>query len=282
MHPARSRRRQRDRGSPARRRGDPQGVLPRDPARAADRDHRPRRCADDRRVRPRRRRRRARPPARGHRQRARAARPRVGAPARRAPHRAATATSCAAMIEDLLKDLIRTERRSLDLEDQRRAAAESPRSRPVSDRRARARGRGPARRAARGRRDHELRVRHAARMRSARPAEASRRRPRAGRRQLPGSTGSRPSAGCATRRAGLPAFLHDLGHGPRPRRARRGPRGRRASSTSLWPTSTSSSSRLAQLARDGQARTREQTYLQRIKERHEHVLARYRSLPRDA
>jgi len=40
--------------------------------------------------------------------------------------------------------------------------------------------------------------------------------------------------------------------------------------------------RLAQLARDGQARNREQTYLERIKERHELVLARYRSLPRDA
>ena len=40
--------------------------------------------------------------------------------------------------------------------------------------------------------------------------------------------------------------------------------------------------RLAQLAREGQARNREQTYLERIKERHEHVLARYRSLPRDA
>ncbi|HET9989946.1 MAG TPA: response regulator, partial [Kofleriaceae bacterium] len=40
--------------------------------------------------------------------------------------------------------------------------------------------------------------------------------------------------------------------------------------------------RLAQLARDGLARNREQTYLERIKERHEHVLARYRALPRDA
>jgi CheY-like chemotaxis protein len=40
--------------------------------------------------------------------------------------------------------------------------------------------------------------------------------------------------------------------------------------------------RLALLAREGQARNREQTYLERIKERHEHVLARYRSLPRDA
>jgi CheY-like chemotaxis protein len=40
-------------------------------------------------------------------------------------------------------------------------------------------------------------------------------------------------------------------------------------------------SQLSQLARDGMARNREQTYLERIKERHEHVLARYRSLPRD-
>jgi len=40
--------------------------------------------------------------------------------------------------------------------------------------------------------------------------------------------------------------------------------------------------RLAQLARDGLARNREQTYLERIKERHEQVLARYRSLPRGA
>lgn len=39
--------------------------------------------------------------------------------------------------------------------------------------------------------------------------------------------------------------------------------------------------RLAQLARDSLHRTREHVYLQRIKERHERVLARYRTLPRE-
>lgn len=39
--------------------------------------------------------------------------------------------------------------------------------------------------------------------------------------------------------------------------------------------------RLAQLAQDALERTREQLYLQRIKARHERVLARYRSLPRE-
>jgi hypothetical protein len=39
--------------------------------------------------------------------------------------------------------------------------------------------------------------------------------------------------------------------------------------------------RLAQLARESLHHTREHVYLQRIKERHERVLARYRSLPRD-
>lgn len=39
--------------------------------------------------------------------------------------------------------------------------------------------------------------------------------------------------------------------------------------------------RLAQLARESLDRTREQAYVQRIKERHERVLARYRSLPRE-
>ena len=39
--------------------------------------------------------------------------------------------------------------------------------------------------------------------------------------------------------------------------------------------------RLAQLARESLERTREQLYLQRIKARHERVLARYRSLPRE-
>ncbi len=39
--------------------------------------------------------------------------------------------------------------------------------------------------------------------------------------------------------------------------------------------------RLAQLAREALERTREQTYLHRIKARHERVLARYRSLPRE-
>jgi CheY-like chemotaxis protein len=38
--------------------------------------------------------------------------------------------------------------------------------------------------------------------------------------------------------------------------------------------------RLAQLARDALGRTRESVYLRRIKERHERVLARYRSLPK--
>jgi hypothetical protein len=38
-------------------------------------------------------------------------------------------------------------------------------------------------------------------------------------------------------------------------------------------------SRLAQLAQDSLSRTRESLYLERIKERHERVLARYRSLP---
>ena len=39
--------------------------------------------------------------------------------------------------------------------------------------------------------------------------------------------------------------------------------------------------RLAQLAHESLARTREHTYLERIKARHERVLARYRSLPRE-
>jgi two-component system, cell cycle response regulator DivK len=39
--------------------------------------------------------------------------------------------------------------------------------------------------------------------------------------------------------------------------------------------------RLAELARESLSRTREVVYLQRIKERHERVLARYRALPRD-
>ena len=39
--------------------------------------------------------------------------------------------------------------------------------------------------------------------------------------------------------------------------------------------------RLSQLAHEALERTREQLYLQRIKVRHERVLARYRSLPRE-
>jgi hypothetical protein len=39
--------------------------------------------------------------------------------------------------------------------------------------------------------------------------------------------------------------------------------------------------RLCQLARDSLHHTREHVYLQRIKQRHERVLARYRSLPRE-
>ena len=40
--------------------------------------------------------------------------------------------------------------------------------------------------------------------------------------------------------------------------------------------------RLSQLAQESLGRSREHTYLERIKARHERVLARYRSLPRDA
>ena len=40
--------------------------------------------------------------------------------------------------------------------------------------------------------------------------------------------------------------------------------------------------RLAQLARESLQRTREHSYVERIKERHERVLARYRQLPREA
>jgi DNA-binding response OmpR family regulator len=40
--------------------------------------------------------------------------------------------------------------------------------------------------------------------------------------------------------------------------------------------------RLAHVAKDALARTREHSYLERIKTRHERVLARYRSLPRGA
>jgi FixJ family two-component response regulator len=39
--------------------------------------------------------------------------------------------------------------------------------------------------------------------------------------------------------------------------------------------------RLSQLAHASLARTREHDYLERIKERHERVLARYRALPRE-
>ena len=39
--------------------------------------------------------------------------------------------------------------------------------------------------------------------------------------------------------------------------------------------------RLSQLAHEALGRTRELVYLQRIKDRHERVLARYRSLPRE-
>jgi DNA-binding NarL/FixJ family response regulator len=38
--------------------------------------------------------------------------------------------------------------------------------------------------------------------------------------------------------------------------------------------------RLAELARESASRTRESQYVQRIKERHERVLEKYRSLPR--
>jgi CheY-like chemotaxis protein len=98
--------------------------------------------------------------------------------------------------------------------------------------------------------------------------------------QLPGADGLETVRRLRDRVAGLPAFLMTSVHDA-DLAARAADLGVVGFVQKPLPDVGEVVNRLAQLARDSLERTREQLYLQRIKARHERVLARYRSLPRE-
>lgn len=205
---------------------------------------------------------------------------------------ASSLASQRAMIEDLLKDLIRTERRSIEAEDKlaaqaRRVTGEQP---SISE------FRGPAVLLVEHDRDvadeladlleaagvatyayvtGEEAIREAETLFSTTGLDLA-----LIAAQLPGIDGLETIRRLRDRVAGLPAFLMtsvieaDLAAGA----ADLGVVGFVQKPLADMQEVVD---RLAQLARESLGRTREGAYLQRIKERHERVLARYRSLPRE-
>lgn len=195
------------------------------------------------------------------------------------------------MIEDLLKDLIKTERRSIDVEEQLKGYAKTSGAHPVTEQR------GPS----------VLLVEHdravadelADKLESAGVAtfayvtgeEAVREAKTLAKSatgldlvlvaaQLPGIDGLETIRRLRDRIAHLPAFLMtsvldaDLA-------ASAADLGVVGFVTKPLADLDEVVGRLAQLAKESMERSREQQYVQRIKERHERVLERYRSLPRE-
>jgi len=205
---------------------------------------------------------------------------------------ARTAATLRAMIEDMLKDLILTERRSIDLEDRlaqfesvtgevRELVDQRPPSMLLVE---------PALDIAK---DLADRLEQAGVVTYAFVAGEDATRELDGllasgagfdlaliAAQLPGIDGLETVRRLRDRLPGLPAFLvtsvHDADLA-----ARAADLGVVGFVQKPLPDLEEVVSRLAQLAHDALERTREQLYLQRIKARHERVLARYRSLPRE-
>ena len=190
----------------------------------------------------------------------------------------------------MLKDLIRTERRSIDLEEQlarthaRDARAERPRpaaillvehDRDVADDLAeRLEAAGVTTLAYITGEDA---VREADQTLAAGSCRLS--TSRWSRRSCPDIDGLETIRRLRDQAPGLPGVPDDLGPRRRPRR--------RAADLGVVgfvqkPLADVDDGRAARAARrESLSRTREHTYLERIKERHERVLARYRSLPRE-
>ncbi len=194
-----------------------------------------------------------------------------------------------AIVEELLKDLIRTERRAIDAEEALAARTRTSREFPVID------ARPPAvllveheRHVADDLADQleaagvatfayvsgEEAIREAAML-----AETSGLDLALVAARLPGMDGRETVRRLRERIAGLPAFLmvSEAADALPPDAAELGIIG---VVHKPIPNLEQLVERVAELARDSRHRTRESLYLQRIKERHEHVLERYRSLPR--
>jgi CheY-like chemotaxis protein len=206
--------------------------------------------------------------------------------------RATAAHTLRAMIEDLLKDLIRTERRHIDLE-QKLAQFESvtgetgpfealrepaillvePDKKVARELAERLEGAGVSTFAyVSGEdacREIESLLRGGAAFDLALVAA-----------QLPGIDGLETVRRLRDRIGGLPAFLMTAVHDA-DLAARVADLGVVGFVQKPLPDIDEVVARLSQLAREALERTREQLYLQRIKVRHERVLARYRSLPRE-
>ncbi len=198
---------------------------------------------------------------------------------REAARTAMRADQLRAMVEDLLKDLIKTERRSIQLEEQfipsSRGDTREPavliveRERKVADALA-----------------DQLEAAGVISYAYASGDDASREATRLAvdlavvAAQLPGIDGLKTIRRLRVQAPGLPAFL--LTSVPDPELAARaadlGVVGFVQKPLANLPEVVA---RLAQLARESLARAREHTYLERIKESHERVLAGYRALPRD-
>jgi CheY-like chemotaxis protein len=202
-----------------------------------------------------------------------------------------TARTLRAMIEDMLKDLIRTERRSIDLEE-KLAQFESVtgETSALSDQR------GPAILLVET--DRTTTRQLAERLEAAGVATFaylsgedavreldSHLQGGAGldlalvAAQLPGVDGLETVRKLRDRIPGLPAFLMTAVHDA-DLATRAADLGVVGFVLKPLPDIDEVVLRLAQLAREALERNREQVYLQRIKARHERVLARYRSLPR--
>lgn len=195
------------------------------------------------------------------------------------------------MIEELLKDLIRTERRSIDAEE-----ALAVRARSAGEAAVAIESRPPAvlliehERAIADELADQLEAAGVATFAYITGEEALREAEALAHStgldlavvaaQLPGIDGLETVRRLRTRIQGLPAFLMTSAHD--------GELGEHAAELGIVGLVRKPLTdlrdvvdRLSRLARDSLHHTREHVYLQRIKERHERVLARYRSLPRE-
>ncbi|HEX3759489.1 MAG TPA: response regulator, partial [Kofleriaceae bacterium] len=195
------------------------------------------------------------------------------------------------MIEELLKDLIRTERRSIDAEE-----ALAARARTAGEAAVAIESRPPAvlliehERGLADQLADQLEAAGVSTFAYVTGEEAVRDAERLAHSagldlavvaaQLPGIDGLETVRRLRARIEGLPAFLMTSAHDPE--------LGAHAADLGVVgfvrkPLADLDDvvDRLSQLARDSLHHTREHVYLQRIKERHERVLARYRTLPRE-
>jgi len=193
------------------------------------------------------------------------------------------------IVEELLKDLIRTERRAIDAEDALAARARASREMPVVDARPPAVLLVESERRVADELAEQLEAAGVATFAYVSGEEATREAAMLAETsgldlalvaaRLPGMDGLATVRQLRERIAGLPAYMLVAD----------GDEAHTAAASELGiigfvhkPISNLDQivDQIAELARDSRHRAREALYLQRIKERHEHVLERYRSLPR--